>query len=131
MRGPARRGVARIRNATLTLTRRRVLSYVVAIIALPCSFAALAAGDAKAGRTKAQVCQGCHGVDGVSKVPDAPNIAGQVEGYLAAQLQAFKSGARRNEAMTLVASGLSGQDIENLAAYFSAIEIKVGKLPGD
>ena len=115
----------------MTLTRGRALSCIVAIIALPCSAAALAAGDAKAGRTKAQACQACHGVDGLSRIPDAPNIAGQVEGYLATQLQAFKSGARRNEAMTLVASGLSEQDIENLAAYFSAIEIKVGKLPGD
>lgn len=90
-----------------------------------------AAGDAKAGRAKAQMCQACHGSDGLSTVPDAPNIAGQVEGYLAAQLRAFKSGARKNEAMTLVASGLSDQDIDNLAAWFSSIEVKVGKLPGE
>jgi cytochrome c553 len=89
-----------------------------------------AAGDAKAGRTKAQMCQACHGIDGLSQVPDAPNIAGQVEGYLVTQLQAFKSGARKNEAMTLVAAGLSKQDIDDLAAWYSAIEIKVGKLPG-
>lgn len=90
-----------------------------------------AAGDAKAGRAKAQMCQACHGNDGLSTVPDAPNIAGQVEGYLAAQLRAFRSGARKNEAMTLVASGLSDQDIDNLSAWFSSIEVKVGKLPGD
>jgi cytochrome c553 len=54
------------------------------------------AGDAKAGRARAQLCQACHGVDGLSKVPDAPNIAGQVEPYLAAQLRAFKSGARKS-----------------------------------
>jgi cytochrome c553 len=89
-----------------------------------------AAGDAKAGRAKAQMCQACHGIDGMSQVPDAPNIAGQVEGYLVAQLQAFKSGARKNEAMTLVASGLSNQDIDNLAAWYSSIEVKTGKLPG-
>jgi cytochrome c553 len=88
-----------------------------------------AAGDAKAGRAKAQMCQACHGLDGLSQVPDAPNIAGQVEGYLVAQLQAFKSGARKNEAMSLVAAGLSSQDIDNLAAWYSSIEIKVGKLP--
>jgi len=92
---------------------------------------ARAAGDAKAGRAKAQMCQACHGIDGISKVPDAPNIAGQVEGYLVTQLQAFKSGARKSEAMTLVASGLSEKDIDNLAAWFSSIEVKVGKLPGE
>lgn len=88
-------------------------------------------GDAKAGRAKAQMCQACHGIDGLSKVPDAPNIAGQVEGYLTTQLQAFKSGARKSDAMTLVASTLSERDIENLAAYFSSIEIKVGRIPGE
>jgi cytochrome c553 len=91
----------------------------------------VSAADAKAGRAKAQMCQACHGIDGLSKVPDAPNIAGQVEGYLATQLQAFKSGARKSEAMSLVASTLTERDIENLAAYFSAIEIRIGKIPGE
>ena len=89
-----------------------------------------AAGDVKAGRAKALMCQACHGLDGLSKVPDAPNIAGQPEPYLVAQLQAFKSGARKNDAMSVVAPPLSDTDIEDLAAYFSAIEINVVKIPG-
>jgi cytochrome c553 len=88
------------------------------------------AGDIKAGRTKALMCQACHGLDGLSKVPDAPNIAGQTEPYLVAQLQAFKTGVRKNDAMSVVAPSLSDTDIDDLAAYFSAIEIQVGKLPG-
>ena len=100
-------------------------------LAVGASGEAYAAGDAKAGRAKAQMCQACHGIDGMSKVPDAPNIAGQVEGYVVTQLQAFKSGARKNEAMTLIASGLSDNDIDNLAAWCSSIEVKVGKLPGE
>jgi cytochrome c553 len=88
------------------------------------------AGDLKAGRAKALMCQACHGLDGLSKVPDAPNIAGQTEPYIVAQLQAFKSGARKNEAMSVVAPPLSDKDIEDLAAYFSAIEIAVVKIPG-
>jgi cytochrome c553 len=88
------------------------------------------ASDIKAGRAKALMCQACHGLDGLSKVPDAPNIAGQTEPYLVAQLQEFKTGARKNDAMTVVASSLSDTDIENLAAYYSAIEINVGKIPG-
>jgi cytochrome c553 len=47
-----------------------------------------------------------------------------------AQLQAFKSSARKNDAMSVVASSLSDADIKDLAAYFSAIEISVGRLPG-
>jgi cytochrome c553 len=88
------------------------------------------AGDVKAGRAKALMCQACHGMDGLSKTPDTPNIAAQIEPYIVAQLQAFKSGARKNDAMSVVAPSLSDTDIEDLAAYFSAIEINVIKMPG-
>ena len=105
-----------------------------ALLASVCLLAASAsscnAGDVKAGRAKALMCQACHGLDGLSKTPDAPNIAGQTEPYLVAQLQAYKSGARKNEAMSVVAPSLSDTDIEDLAAYFSAIEINVVKIPG-
>jgi cytochrome c553 len=107
---------------------------IVRLIALVGLFAAstgaCSAGDIKAGRTKALMCQACHGLDGLSKTPDAPNIAGQTEPYLVAQLQAFKSGTRKNDAMSVVAQSLSDADTENLAAYYSAIEINVGKIPG-
>ena len=109
----------------------RLVACVLALLLATAGGAARAAGDLKAGRAKALMCQACHGLDGMSKVPEAPNIAGQVEGYLVTQLQAFKSGARRNESMTVVASTLSDTDIENLAAYFAAIEVKVGKIPGE
>src|SRR6476659_5637263 len=88
-----------------------------------------AAGDVKVGRAKALMCQACHGLDGLSKTPDAPNIAGQTEPYLVVQLQAFKSGARKNDAMSVVAPSLSDKDIDDLAAYFSAIEISIVKMP--
>lgn len=88
------------------------------------------AGDVKAGRAKAMACQACHGLDGLAKTPDAPNIAGQIEHYMVTQLQAYKTGARKSDAMSVVAPGLSDQDIEDLAAYYSAIEISIGKLPG-
>ena len=87
------------------------------------------AGNVKVGRAKAMMCQACHGLDGLSKTPDAPNIAGQTEPYLVAQLQAYRSGARKNDAMSVVAPSLSDNDIDDLAAYFSAIEINVVKLP--
>ena len=89
------------------------------------------AGDVKAGRAKAMMCQACHGTDGLSKTPDAPNIAGQTEPYLVTQLQAFKSGTRKNDAMSLVAPSLSDKDVEDLAAYFSAIEVQIVKIPSE
>ena len=98
---------------------------------MACSSDQAAAADLMAGRAKAMMCQACHGLDGLSKAPDAPNIAGQPEPYLVTQLQAFKSGARKSEAMSVVAPSLSDADIENIAAYYAAIEITVGKIPGE
>ena len=76
------------------------------------------AGDVKAGRTKALMCQACHGLDGLSKTPDAPNIAAQIEPYIVAQLQAYKSGVRKNDAMSVVASSLSDTDIGSCSLFF-------------
>jgi cytochrome c553 len=88
------------------------------------------AGDAKAGHAKAEsVCGVCHGVDGLAKIPEAPNLAGQTETYLIEQITAFKSGERKNEMMSVVVQDLSDTDIENLAAYYSGIEISVKAPP--
>jgi cytochrome c553 len=89
------------------------------------------AGDAKAGRQKVDsVCAVCHGADGLAKIPEAPNLAGQTESYLIEQITAFKTGERKNEMMSVVVQDLSPDDIENLAAYYSGIEISVVKTPG-
>jgi cytochrome c553 len=88
-----------------------------------------AGGDVKAGREKAQKCEVCHGLNGVSKVVEAPNIAGQNQQYLVKQLNAFRSGERQNEMMSIIARTLSRDDIEDLAAYYAEIEITVGKIP--
>lgn len=85
----------------------------------------LAAGDPKAGRKKALECQTCHGLDGVSKLPEAPNLSGQVETYLVKALNDYKSGARTNEMMSLVAPTLSDGDIADLAAWYASIEVTV------
>jgi cytochrome c553 len=100
-----------------------VLSAVSAL-ALSCP-TALAAGDAKAGREKVKaVCQTCHGLDGIAKIPEAANLAGQTKEYLTKALGDFKSGARKNEIMSVIIEQLTKDDIANLAAYYSAIKIK-------
>jgi len=83
------------------------------------------AADLAAGKAKARACVNCHGLDGLSRQPDAPNIAGQIEMYLIEQLRAFRDGERRNPQMTVIAKPLSDADIENLAAWYSAVEITV------
>ena len=99
-------------------------------LCLPCLHGRVEAGDIKAGREAAEKCAICHGFDGRGKIAEAPNIAGQNERYLIEQLSAFKTGDRKNEMMSIVIQQLSPDDIENLAAYYSAIEVTVGKIPG-
>lgn len=81
------------------------------------------AADAAAGRAKAQACAVCHGPNGLSTMPDAPNLAGQPAIYLAAQLKAYRSGARAHEVMSVMAKPLSDADIDNLAAWFASIKV--------
>ena len=52
------------------------------------------AGDATAGKKRATACQTCHGMDGLSKLPEAPNLAGQVEPYLVKALTEYRDGKR-------------------------------------
>jgi cytochrome c553 len=68
----------------------------------------------------APACAGCHGENGVPQDKSTPIIWGQMEGYLYLQLRDYKSGARKNEIMSSIASSLGRQDMFDLAAYFAA-----------
>jgi cytochrome c553 len=83
-----------------------------------------AARDAEAGRVKAQACSVCHGPLGLSVAPDAPHLAGPPAIYLAAQLRAYRSGARKHEVMAVMAKPLSDDDIQNLATWFASIRVE-------
>ena len=63
-------------------------------------------------------CQACHGDNGISRNPRVPNIAGQQEAYLAAQLTAFRAGTRRSDPMQAIAAQLNDAEIAALAAYW-------------
>jgi cytochrome c553 len=101
------------------LVRRSTLLASVLICVLCAHDRAEAAGGVKAGCEKAQKCEACHGLYGLAKIAKAPNIARQSERYLTEELNEFHSGERNNEMMS----------IEDLAAYYSAIQISVGKIP--
>ncbi|URL58876.1 cytochrome c4 [Luteibacter flocculans] len=77
-------------------------------------------GDATAGQGKAAACGACHGIDGNSSDPQYPRLAGQSEQYIAAQLEAFKSGKRMNPIMMGFAQPLSEQDMHDIGAYFAS-----------
>lgn len=84
---------------------------------------ALAGGAVKAGEQKAAMCAACHGAAGISSVSLYPSLAGQSEAYLARALTAYKNGERSGgqaEMMKAYVSGLSNDDINNLAAYYAS-----------
>ena len=77
-------------------------------------------GDAEAGKTKSQPCQACHGADGQGIDPQYPRVGGQYADYLAKALHDYKNGKRNNPIMAGFAATLSDEDIDDLAAYFTA-----------
>lgn len=106
---------------------------LVAVLAATSAFAnPPAAGPASKGDPKAaesivnQVCAACHAVDGNSASAVNPKLAGLNAEYLYKQLADFKSGERKNAIMSGMVASLSAQDMQNLAAYFSAQQPKPG-----
>jgi cytochrome c553 len=93
---------------------------VVALLTLGLGVAH-AAGDPQAGQRKSAPCQACHGADGNGTAPQFPRLAGQYPDYLVRALQEYKNGNRKNPIMVPFASQLSVQDMEDIAAYFSAL----------
>jgi cytochrome c553 len=71
------------------------------------------------------VCAACHGADGNSVITLNPKLAGQHPEYLLKQLTNFKEGTRANAVMTGMASGLSAEEMQSLAKYFSSKSIKL------
>jgi cytochrome c553 len=98
---------------------------ILALAALcAAAFGAQAAGDAVAGKNKVFQCQGCHGIpDWKTAFPEVyrvPKLGGQRPEYIVAALKAYRKGERDFATMRAMASGLSDQDMEDIAAYYGA-----------
>jgi cytochrome c553 len=117
-----RRAGARFQDGAM----KKTLSAAAAIALGLLAASPILAANIQAGRQKvAGLCQACHGMDGVSKNPESPNLAGQIENYLAKALNEYRSGERKNESMNIVAKELTDEEIANLAAFYAAIQIDV------
>ncbi|MBI3041693.1 MAG: c-type cytochrome [Betaproteobacteria bacterium] len=68
----------------------------------------------------AQRCDRCHGVNGNSTDPRSPALAAQRADYLEKAMRAYQKGGRKSTAMTAMLDGLSGAEIERLAAHYSS-----------
>lgn len=100
---------------------RSLALLLLAVGSLPsAALADTASAKDAAGKDKAAVCAACHGVDGNSVNPLWPNLAGQNARYIYLQLRDFKEGRRKDPLMSAMAANLSRDDMQELAAYFSA-----------
>ena len=68
----------------------------------------------------AVTCMTCHGKGGLSTITSNPVLAGQYESYIVQALESYRSGDRKNAIMGTFGASLSDEDIDKLAAYFSA-----------
>lgn len=67
-------------------------------------------------------CITCHGIRGQgSALARQPRLAGQVYQYLYLSLRGFASGRRENPTMHAVATGLTEQQMRDVAAYYAAM----------
>lgn len=100
------------------------LRFVVAVALAATAVCAQAAGDPAAGKNKVFQCQGCHGIkDWKTAFPEVyrvPKLGGQKPSYIVAALKAYKSGERDFATMRAIASDLSEQDMQDIAAYYGA-----------
>ncbi len=87
--------------------------------------AILISADASAqenGRNLAAACAICHGTDGRAATPEGVSLAGLPREQIAAQMRAFRDGARPATVMHQIAKGYSDAQIDALAAWFSALK---------
>ena len=99
-------------------TAKNAAALVAAFFLFP-SVIVLAA-NAEAGKQKAAVCAACHGEGGNSTNPAVPSIAQQPAQFVGTALFMFREGNRKDPQMSPMAANLSNEDMNDLAAFFSA-----------
>jgi cytochrome c553 len=84
-------------------------------------------------KSDAERCQECHGVDGHgqghSNGPEGKfaKLAGQHPEYILKQIADFKSGARKDDQMAIMARSVTDEDVRDIAAYFSSQQLMKGE----
>ncbi|WP_222836901.1 c-type cytochrome [Advenella mimigardefordensis] len=73
-------------------------------------------------RVLAASCAACHGTNGVS-VSGRPNLAGMPAAQFQSRMMAFRTSKADHDVMTQHARGLTTDEIDRLAAYFSTLPV--------
>lgn len=109
----------------------------LAVAALLCLSGAAQATDTNQGKELSDTCKGCHNAGGIRNTPPniyhVPLVYGQVEQYIVQALSAYVSGERKHAGMQALATPLSDQDRQDIAAYWAGLPWgdARGRLPGD
>ncbi|GGF12888.1 MULTISPECIES: c-type cytochrome [Pseudoalteromonas] len=118
--------------------KKIALSLTILLGTLSASNATAFDGDVNAGKEKSTTCAACHGPDGNAPVNIYPKLAGQHADYIYKQLKDLKLGmtsggkeGRMDPVMSGMAMPLSDQDMKDLAAYFSSLNMSEGATPKD
>jgi cytochrome c553 len=93
---------------------------IIFLCALCAMGIAHAAGDAAAGKAKAEECVVCHGAKGEGV--EGPKLSGMTEAQLLQAMHEYKSGKRDDAGMKALMNKLSERDMENLAAYYASLK---------
>ncbi|MBG9389503.1 c-type cytochrome [Caenimonas aquaedulcis] len=95
--------------------------------------AAPAPMGAKSLEAKTAMCFGCHNIKGYQasfpEVHKVPMIAGQSAKYIVSALKAYKAGDRKHPTMRGIATTLSEQDMNDIAAFYEGLGSDGAKLP--
>jgi cytochrome c553 len=135
----AGRGMHMTRQSRSQSATRRALVTLRWTAALFLAFALAACNSGPQGEQAVvegtvHVCSSCHGLDGRSISPTFPNLAGQQNDYITAQLEAFRDHTRADPHahtyMWGMAATLTDATIEGIAKYYSSQAPAPGT-PGD
>ena len=102
-------------------TTRTTFALAVALFVSTSVFAQ--ADEARAKKIAGGSCFLCHGMNGESTSEIFPRLAGQHAEYIAKQLGAFKSGARKSTAMAEMVSKLTPDEMAALGKYYEKLSI--------
>lgn len=103
------------------MSTRQKLFPVALLVAGALVAGSATAGNPQLGKAKSATCVACHGEDGRGIAPNFPVLAGQHADYLVHSLKQYRNGERNNALMAPMATGLSDDDIADLAAYYAAM----------
>jgi len=96
---------------------------LLALMTLASGSAWAQADEARAKKIAGGSCFLCHGMNGESTSEIFPRLAGQHAEYIAKQLGAFKSGARKSTAMAEMVSKLTPDEMVALGKYYEKMSI--------